>query len=209
MVNRRGARIVFNKRWRDRSASPTAMLGQLGWSDLTERRRKARLVMTYEIKHGLVAIPGNRFAPCPDRLMRHDHDKKNGRVITLPKIHFLDLLCLTGMPSARKLSMPHHWRHLNTAWERLSTALPLPLAFMCPRALCKYTLLDYCLLDLVFGFENSRCETRFLGEIAVTNSELDCSANPHVKDYCVDQPSWNPLPMCMDQGGISKMFTSS
>ena len=41
--------------------------------------------------------------------------------------------------------MPHHWRHLNTAWERLSTALPLPLAFMCPRALCKYTILD---LDL-------------------------------------------------------------
>ena len=77
MVNRRGARVVFNKRWRDRSASPTAMLGQLGWSDLTERRRKARLVMTYKIKHGLVAIPGNRFAPRPDRLMRHDHDKKN------------------------------------------------------------------------------------------------------------------------------------
>ena len=78
MVNRRGARVVFNKRWRDRSASPMAMLGQLGWSDLTERRRKARLVMTYKIKYGLVAIPGNRFAPRPDRLMRHDHDKKIG-----------------------------------------------------------------------------------------------------------------------------------
>ena len=71
-----------------------------------------------------------------------------GRVITPRKIHFLDVLCLTGMPSARKLSMPHHWRHLNTAWERLSTALPLPLAFMCPRALCKYTLFD---LDLDHG----------------------------------------------------------
>ena len=67
MVNRRGARVVFNKRWRDRSASPMVMLGHLGWSDLTERRRKARLVMTYKIKHGLVAIPGNRFAPCPHR----------------------------------------------------------------------------------------------------------------------------------------------
>ena len=75
MVIRRVARVVFNKRWRDRSASPTAMLGQLGWSDLTKRRRKARLVMTYKIKHGLVAIPGNRFAPRPNRLMQHDHDK--------------------------------------------------------------------------------------------------------------------------------------
>ena len=64
-----------------------------------------------------------------------------GRVITLPKIHFLDKRCLTGMPT--KLSMPHHWRHLNTAWERLSAALPLPLAFMYPRALCKCTLLDF------------------------------------------------------------------
>ena len=74
MVNRLGARVVFNKCWRDRPASPTAILGQLGWTDLTEWRRKARLVMTYKIKHGLVAIPGSR----PDRLMRHDHDKKIG-----------------------------------------------------------------------------------------------------------------------------------
>ena len=54
--------------------------------------------------------------------------------------------------------MPHHWSHLNTAWERLSTALPLPLAFMCPRALCKYTILDLDLdLDYVLalvGFQN-------------------------------------------------------
>ena len=152
MVNRLGARVVFNKHWSDRSASPTAMLGQLGWSYLTERKRKASLVMTYRIKHGLVAIPGNRFAPRPDRPMRHDHDKKlelPGRAITLPKIHFLEVLCLTGMPSARKLSMPHHWRHLNTAWEHLSTAFLLPLAFMCPRALCKYTLSD---LDFRFRF---------------------------------------------------------
>ena len=34
--------------------------------------------MTYKIKHGLVAMPGNCFAPCPDRLMRHGHDKKIG-----------------------------------------------------------------------------------------------------------------------------------
>ena len=148
MVNCQGARVVFNKRWRDRSACPTAMFGQLGWSDLTERRRKARLVKTYKIKYALVAIPGNCFAPRPDRLMWlmwYDHDKKlelPGQVITLPKNHFLNVPCLTGMPSARKLLMPHHWRHFNTAWERLSTTLPLPLSFMCPRALCKYTILD-------------------------------------------------------------------
>ena len=40
MVNRRGAHVVFNKRWRDRSASPTAMLGQLGWSDQNGGERR-------------------------------------------------------------------------------------------------------------------------------------------------------------------------
>ena len=77
--------------------------------------------------------------------MWHDHDKIGTTWLShnTPKNSFLDVLA--GMPSARKLSIPHHWQHLNIAWERLSTTLSLPLAFICPRALCKYTLLD---LDL-------------------------------------------------------------
>ena len=116
------------------------------WAGLIWQRRKARLVMTYKIKHGLVAIPATTLLLVPIDSCGTTTIKKlelPGRVITLLKIHFLDIPCLTGMPSARKLSMPHHWRHLNTAWERISTALPLPLAFMCPRALCKYTILDH------------------------------------------------------------------
>ena len=127
MVNRRGACVVFNKSWRGRSASPAAMVGLLRWSDLTAQGRKAGLVMTYKIKHGLVAIPSSRFAPRSDRLMRHNHDQNIGSTRSshnTPKNVILDALCLTGSSSARKLSMPYHWRHLNTAWERLSTTLP-------------------------------------------------------------------------------------
>ena len=77
MVNRRAARCVFNKRWRDRAVSPTAILRQLNWREQEQKRRHQRLVMTYKIVHGEVAIPRDRFAT-PGRLTRHDHNRKLG-----------------------------------------------------------------------------------------------------------------------------------
>ena len=77
MVNRRAARCVFNKRWRDRAVSPTAILRQLNWREQEQKRRHQRLVMTYKIVHGEVAIPRDRFA-APGRLTRHDHNRKLG-----------------------------------------------------------------------------------------------------------------------------------
>ena len=77
MVNRRAARCVFNKRCRDRTVSPTAILYQLSWRELEQKRRHQRLVMTYKIVHGEVAIPRYRFA-APGRLTRHDHNRKLG-----------------------------------------------------------------------------------------------------------------------------------
>ena len=56
-VNRRATRVVYNKSWRDRNVSPTALLKELGWPPLEERRRTQRLCMMYKIVHGLVAVP--------------------------------------------------------------------------------------------------------------------------------------------------------
>ena len=105
MVNSRGARVMFDKCWGDRSASPTAVVRQLGWSDLTEQWRKTRLVMTYKIEHGHVGFPSDRCAP-PGRLTWHNHNKKI--IITrsthdTPKKSFFGKLHSTGMPSVRTL----------------------------------------------------------------------------------------------------------
>ena len=77
MVNRRAARCVYNKRWRDRAVSPTAILRQLSWREQEQKRRHQRLVMTYKIVHSEVAILRDRFA-APGRLTRHDHNRKLG-----------------------------------------------------------------------------------------------------------------------------------
>ena len=77
MVKRRAARCVFNNRWRDRAVSPTAILRQLSWREQEQKRRHQRLVMTYKIVHGEVAIPRDRFA-APGRLTRHDHNRTLG-----------------------------------------------------------------------------------------------------------------------------------
>ena len=53
-VQRRAARFITGDR--ERYSSPTTMLQQLGIPTLAERRDAARLVMTYKIVNGLVAI---------------------------------------------------------------------------------------------------------------------------------------------------------
>ena len=61
MVNRRAARVVYNKTWREKDVSPTQLLNDLGWKTLAERRRDQRLIMMYKIQNGLVAVPPTRL----------------------------------------------------------------------------------------------------------------------------------------------------
>ena len=58
MVQRRAARFVLND-WR-RTSSVTAMLQQLNWITLQQRRANAKLAMMFRICHGDVVIP---FSP--------------------------------------------------------------------------------------------------------------------------------------------------
>lgn len=68
-INRRAARVVYNKTWRDRDVSPTALLEDLGWGQLSDRRRQQRLSLMYRITHGLVAVPPTRLVK-PTRTTR-------------------------------------------------------------------------------------------------------------------------------------------
>ena len=73
-VNRRAARLVFNKSWRQQDVSPTALLNDLGWQQLNERRKQQRLMMLYKISNQLVAIPPT-VLKTPGRTLR-GHSKK-------------------------------------------------------------------------------------------------------------------------------------
>ena len=54
-VQRRAARFIFNDYMR--SSSVTAMIENLKWKPLAERRREQRLIMLFKIVNDLVAIP--------------------------------------------------------------------------------------------------------------------------------------------------------
>ena len=71
MVQRRGARYV--KQELHHMASVTALLKDLQWPELAERRREARLALMYKIIHGKVAIPVDDILKQPDKRMRKKH----------------------------------------------------------------------------------------------------------------------------------------
>lgn len=54
-------------------ASVTEMQGYLGWGSLEQRRSDARMIMMYEIIHGLVAIPLPPYFQQPMRVTRRSH----------------------------------------------------------------------------------------------------------------------------------------
>ena len=56
-VNRRGARTVFNKTWRERDVSVSDLLNQLEWQSLERRRKDARMCMMYRVHHQLITVP--------------------------------------------------------------------------------------------------------------------------------------------------------
>ena len=61
MVQKRAARTVYNKGWRQRDVSPTALIQELGWRSLKERRHHIRLCMMFKIMKGLIAVPKCRL----------------------------------------------------------------------------------------------------------------------------------------------------
>ena len=75
-VNRRAAHVVYNKSFRQKDVSPTALLQDLGWQPLKERRQKQRLGMMYKICWGLVAVPPTRLHK-PTRQTRGHSQKFN------------------------------------------------------------------------------------------------------------------------------------
>ena len=58
-VQRRAARFVTNNY--NTTSSVTAMMEQLQWESLQQRRMRAKVVMTYRILHSLVAIPSSPY----------------------------------------------------------------------------------------------------------------------------------------------------
>ena len=55
----RGARFVCHLYGQQ---SVTAMLSQLQWEELAQRRLKARVIMCYKITNGLVCVPSDQFS---------------------------------------------------------------------------------------------------------------------------------------------------
>ena len=60
-VQKKAARFVTSD-W-SRNASTTAMVSNLNWPTLQERRARARVIMFHKIHYGLVAIPISLFIP--------------------------------------------------------------------------------------------------------------------------------------------------
>ena len=58
-AQRRAARFVTNNN--NTTSSVTAMMEQLQWESLQQRRMRAKVVMTYRILHSLVAIPSSPY----------------------------------------------------------------------------------------------------------------------------------------------------
>ena len=70
-VQRRAARYVF--RDYDRYSSPTAMIQQLGWRSLEQRRADIRLAFLFKCIHGLVATDLSSDLVPQSRELRHGH----------------------------------------------------------------------------------------------------------------------------------------
>ena len=76
MVQRRYARYTCNDF--GRTSSVTAMLQQIGWETLQERRAKSRLAMQYRIAHNLVDVPA------ADHLQTYNSRKGNATKFRVP-----------------------------------------------------------------------------------------------------------------------------
>ncbi len=63
--NRANRTLKLTNTW-DRRVSVSALLTDLGWSSLADRREQSRLAMIYNIHHGLVAVnQGHQYTSRP------------------------------------------------------------------------------------------------------------------------------------------------
>ena len=81
-INRWAAPVVYNKTWRERGVSPTALLKDLGWDTLSDHRRQQRLSLMYHITHGLVAVSPT----CLEKLVTPQDTHLNIRQLVPPVI---------------------------------------------------------------------------------------------------------------------------
>ena len=86
-VNRRAARMVYNKGWRQQGVSVTSLMDNLGWESLAERREKQRVIMLYKISHGLIAVPPTRLTQ-PQRITRGHSRKYNVLSSSLDRVKY-------------------------------------------------------------------------------------------------------------------------
>ena len=79
MVQRRAARFVKNipHRYTGPQPSVTAMVNQLGWKPLQERRHNSRITLLYKVKNNLVEVPVE-YHPVPNnnRVSRRVHQQQ-------------------------------------------------------------------------------------------------------------------------------------
>lgn len=78
-VQRRAARFVCNRY--HRTASVSAMITQLGWTTLQQRRKDARLAMMYKLRHDLVKMDKTGLKPKPARARRGQVRKHNQQYV--------------------------------------------------------------------------------------------------------------------------------
>mgnify|MGYP003406789740 FL=1 len=85
-IQRRAARFVL-RRHRNTS-SVSAMLDELRWPSLEDRRRTARLSMLYRIRHDLVCVDGikGKLQPPPAR-PRRGHDQQYAQLQCRTQYH--------------------------------------------------------------------------------------------------------------------------
>ena len=108
MVQLRYARFVFHD-YR-RSSSVTAMLDQLHWASLQERRAQAKVEMMFRTVNGLVDIPISFLTPT---LMMRGHSQRNNLFHLLEmsstSTHFPQMVLGSGMLCHSSLSTAPPW----------------------------------------------------------------------------------------------------
>ena len=77
-IQRRAARFVLNRH--KKTDSVDAMLRELKWDTLQERRKQARLNMLYKINNGLAKVRSKKLVKLPERAGRRGHGEMFQRI---------------------------------------------------------------------------------------------------------------------------------
>ena len=83
-VQRRAARCVY--RGYSYTSSVTAIMKDLNWRPLGQRRIDSRLIMLYKVTYNLVAIPASQYLTRNTRLSRHTHPLSYRQIPTLKRL---------------------------------------------------------------------------------------------------------------------------